>query len=59
MFIGINKIFAATYDYSQFTAQLYDNYGPSLSAVTTNITNNRHEGIIPNMTANTSGGAGH
>lgn len=55
--IGISNVFAATYNATQFTAQLYDNYGPSLSSVTTDFTNNRYQGIIPTMVANSSGAA--
>lgn len=55
--IGISNVFADTYTYSQFTAQLYDNYGPTLSAVTTDQTNGRWQGAIPTMTANSSGAA--
>lgn len=55
--VGIFRVNAATYYSNDFTAQLYDNYGPSLSPVTTSLTNNRYQGIIPTMSANTSGGA--
>lgn len=56
-FIGIFDVFAATYGYTNYTAQLYDNYGPSLSAVTTNNTGSQWRGTIPQMVANSSGGA--
>lgn len=55
--IGISNVFADTYTSSQFSAQLYDNYGPSLSAVTTDQSNARWQGTIPSMTANSSGAA--
>lgn len=55
--IGLSNVFASTYNATQFTAQLYDNYGPSLNAVTTDFTNNRYQGIIPSMIANSSGAA--
>lgn len=57
IFIGVNKIFADTYDAQQYSAQLYDNYGPSLSAVSTNFTNMSWRGTIPTMVANSSGAA--
>lgn len=55
--IGLSNVFASTYESTQFTAQLYDNYGTSLQPVTTNFTNNYYTGIIPTMVANSSGGA--
>lgn len=55
--VGISNVFAATYDSTTFTAQLYDNYGPSLHSVTTDFTNMSWRGTIPGMTANTSGAA--
>lgn len=55
--IGITNVFADTYTYNQFTAQLYDNYAPTLSAVTTDQTNGRWQGVIPTMTANSAGAA--
>lgn len=55
--IGISNVFAATYDATSYTAQLYDNYGPSLHTVTTDFTNMSWRGTIPSMTANTSGAA--
>ena len=55
--VGISNVFAATYDALSFTAQLYDNYGPSLSSVTTSMSNMYYTGTIPTMTANTSGAA--
>lgn len=55
--IGISNVFAATYDSTTFTAQLYDNYGPSLHSVTTEFSNMSWRGTIPGMTANTSGAA--
>lgn len=55
--IGISNVFAATYDATTFTAQLYDNYGPSLHSVTTEFSNMSWRGTIPGMTANTSGAA--
>lgn len=56
MFIGVNKIFASTYNSNQFTAQLYDNYGPALTAVSTELVYG-WEGKLPQMVANSSGGA--
>lgn len=55
--VGISNVFAATYDSTTFTAQLYDNYGPSLHSVTTEFSNMSWRGTIPGMTANTSGAA--
>lgn len=55
--IGISNVFAATYDANSFTAQLYDNYGPSLHTVSTQFTNMSWRGTIPTMQANTSGAA--
>lgn len=55
--IGISNVFAATYDPTTFTAQLYDNYGPSLHSVTTEFSNMSWRGTIPQMQANTSGAA--
>lgn len=55
--VGISNVFAASYDALSFTAQLYDNYGPSLSSVTTSMSNMYYTGTIPTMTANTSGAA--
>lgn len=55
--VGITNVFAATYDSTTFTAQLYDNYGPSLHSVTTEFSNMSWRGTIPGMTANTSGAA--
>ena len=55
--VGISNVFAASYDALSFTAQLYDNYGPSLSPVTTSMSNMFYTGTIPTMTANTSGAA--
>lgn len=55
--IGITNVFAATYDATTYTAQLYDNYGPSLHDVSTEFTNMSWRGTIPNMQANTSGAA--
>ena len=57
VFYGILNVKADTYNSSQFSAQLYDNFGPNLSPVTTNYTNNRYEGTIPTMVANSSGAA--
>lgn len=55
--IGISNVFAATYDATTYTAQLYDNYGPSLHDVSTDFSNMSWRGTIPNMQANTSGAA--
>ena len=58
-FVGINNIFAASYDANNFTAQLYDNLGPTLNAVTTSKEENGslyYYGFI-GLTANSSGGA--
>lgn len=55
--VGVINAKADTYTASQFEAKLFDNYGPSLSSVTTNFTNDSWRGIIPSMTANTSGAA--
>lgn len=55
--VGISNVFAATYDSTTFTAQLYDNYGPSLHSVTTEFSNMSWRGTIPQMQANTSGAA--
>lgn len=55
--VGISNVFAASYDALSFTAQLYDNYGPSLSSVTTSMSNMYYTGTIPTMTANSSGAA--
>lgn len=55
--LGISNVFASTYDSTTFTAQLYDNYGPSLHSVTTEFSNMSWRGTIPGMTANTSGAA--
>lgn len=55
--VGISNVFAATYNANSFTAQLYDNYGPSLHSVTTQFTNMSWRGTIPTMQANTSGAA--
>ena len=55
--LGISNVFAATYDPTTFTAQLYDNYGPSLHSVTTEFSNMSWRGTIPQMQANTSGAA--
>ena len=55
--IGISDVFAATYNATSYTAQLYDNYGPSLHSVTTQFTNMSWRGTIPSMTAYTSGAA--
>lgn len=55
--VGISNVFAATYNANSYTAQLYDNYGPSLHPVTTDFTNMSWRGTIPSMTANTSGAA--
>lgn len=48
---------ADTYSSKDFTAQLYDNYGPTLSAVTTNNTGSYWTGHIPTMVANSAGSA--
>ncbi len=55
--VGISNVFAASYDANSYTAQLYDNYGPSLHSVTTQFTNMSWRGTIPTMQANTSGAA--
>lgn len=55
--VGISNVFAATYDANSYTAQLYDNYGPSLHSVSTQFTNMSWRGTIPQMQANTSGAA--
>ena len=55
--VGISNVFAATYDPTTFTAQLYDNYGPSLHNVSTEFSNMSWRGTIPQMNANTSGAA--
>lgn len=55
--VGISNVFAATYNANSYTAQLYDNYGPSLHEVTTEFTNMSWRGTIPQMQANTSGAA--
>ena len=55
--VGISNVFAASYDANNYTAQLYDNYGPSLHTVSTQFTNMSWRGTIPSMTANTSGAA--
>lgn len=55
--VGISNVFAASYDANSFTAQLYDNYGPSLHSVSTQFTNMSWRGTIPTMNANTSGAA--
>ena len=55
--VGISNVFAASYDALSFTAQLYDNFGPSLSSVTTSMSNMYYTGTIPTMTANSSGAA--
>lgn len=55
--VGISNVFAATYDATTYTAQLYDNYGPSLHDVSTEFSNMSWRGTIPNMQANTSGAA--
>ena len=55
--VGISNVFAATYDPTTFTAQLYDNYGPSLHSVTTEFSNMSWRGTISQMQANTSGAA--
>lgn len=58
-FVGINNIFAASYDANNFTAQLYDNLGPTLNAVTTTKEESGslyYYGFI-GLTANSSGGA--
>lgn len=55
--IGITNVFAASYDATTYTAQLYDNYGPSLHSVTTEFSNMSWRGTIPQMQANTSGAA--
>lgn len=47
---------AASYDYTKYTAQLYDNYGPTLYATSTSLVTNRWQGVL-DMTANSSGGA--
>lgn len=60
MFIGISGVFAATYNGSEFTAQLFDNYGPTLNYITTSDLyqdSNHYEGIIPSMTSNGAGAA--
>ena len=54
-FYGITHTLADTYTASQFTAQLYDNYAPTLNSVSTNLTNNSWRGTIPTMTANSAG----
>ena len=55
--VGISNVFAASYNANSFTAQLYDNYGPSLHDVTTEFSNMSWRGTIPQMQANTSGAA--
>lgn len=55
--VGISDVFAATYDATSYTAQLYDNYGPTLYTVTTEFSNMSWRGTIPTITANTSGAA--
>lgn len=55
--VGVSNVFASSYDALSFTAQLYDNYGPSLSPVTTSMSNMYYTGTIPTMTANSSGAA--
>lgn len=55
--VGICNVFAATYDATTYTAQLYDNYGPSLHDVSTEFSNMSWRGTIPQMQANTSGAA--
>ena len=55
--VGISNVFAASYNANSFTAQLYDNYGPSLHDVTTEFSNMSWRGTIPHMSANTSGAA--
>ncbi|MGN1358445.1 MAG: hypothetical protein ACI4WU_03650 [Bacilli bacterium] len=58
LFLGYSSnVSAATYDATSYTAQLYDNYGPTLYTVTTEFSNMSWRGTIPSMTANTSGAA--
>ncbi len=57
MLVGIINVKADTYNSSQYTAKLYDNYGPNLSGVTTSLSNNSWRGTIPTMVANSAGAA--
>lgn len=55
-FVGINNIFAATYTPDNFTAQLYDNLGPTLNEKTTSKETDYYYGYT-GLTAYSSGGA--
>lgn len=55
--VGVINAKADTYTASQFEAKLFDNFGPSLSAVSTNSVTGGWSGTIPSMTANSSGAA--
>lgn len=55
--VGVINAKADTYTASQFEAKLFDNYGPSLSGVSTSSATGGWSGTIPSMTANSSGAA--
>ena len=55
--VGHFKVFASTYTANEFTAQLYDNYGSTLSAVSTSSNGSYWTGYIPTMVANSAGAA--
>lgn len=55
-FIGINNVFAASYDVNSFTAQLYDNLGPTLNEKSTSKETDYYYGFT-GLTAYSSGGA--
>lgn len=56
--VGISNVFASSYNYNDFSAILYDNYGPELHYVlTTTVEGGGYTGTISSMTANTSGAA--
>lgn len=55
--LGICHVKADTYTANEVTAQLYDNYGPNLSAVSTSFNGSYWTAYIPTMVANSAGAA--
>lgn len=55
-FVGITDVFAASYDVNNYTAQLYDNLGPTLNEMNTSKDTDFYYGYT-GLTAYSSGGA--